>query len=152
MNLKLHYKNAIVVGTLLFASVSIHYLQKEPSPPHEVEENNEVFTMIPKNHTLIPIEIKNSESLDSIFGNFGYVNLYIEKRGKQVLIGRNVKLIRAPRNPNQFAALVKDNQTNYITTYDSAFFVSISSEKNSGTVFVNEKVQLNQIQVGIDND
>ncbi|MCB0348109.1 MAG: hypothetical protein KDD37_04700 [Bdellovibrionales bacterium] len=151
---KKHKKNITIVGILLLSSIMIHFLQNDPV----IEDGNsrsadvDLVTIIPKNHTLIPIEVKNSESLDSIFGNYGYVNLYVEKNHKQQLVGKNIKLIRAPKNPSQFAVLVKDEQTKYIAAYDTEFFVSISGEKNSGTVFVKEQKQQSHIQVGIEND
>lgn len=154
MNIKAHLKNIYIVGTLLVSSIAIHFLQAKPEvkPVTHEEEDTNLQTMIPKNHSLIPIEIKNSESLDSIFGNYGSVNLYIDKQGKQILVAKNIKLLRAPRNPSHFAVLVKDSESIYITKYDQPFYVSISSNKNSGTVFVQEKQRQQQIQVGLEND
>jgi hypothetical protein len=154
MTYKVHFKNIIVVGVLLISSIAIHLLQKE-APSTDIDEvaaEQNIDTMIPKNHSLIPIEIKNSESLDSIFGNYGHVNLYIEKGQQQVLIAKHVRLLRAPKNPSHFAVLVKDSEANYITKYDQAFYVSLSSHKNIGTVFVLEKKALQHIQVGLEHE
>jgi hypothetical protein len=154
MNYKAHSKNIIVVGILLLASIAIHFLQNEEAPATEEADTNDqgIDTMIPKNHSLIPIEIKNSESLDSIFGNYGQVNLYVEKSQQQVLVAKNVKLLRAPKNPSHFAVLVKDSQATYITKYDQPFYVSVSSQQNTGTVFVLEKKVTKHIQVGLEHE
>lgn len=154
MNLKPHLKNIYIVGILLISSIALHFLQSKPETEstEPQQEEADLQTMIPRNHSLIPIEIKNSESLDSIFGNYGLVNLYIDKDGKQILVAKNIRLLRAPRNPSHFAVLVKDSESTYITKYDQEFYVSISSNKNSGTVFVQEKKGQQQIQVGLEND
>jgi hypothetical protein len=53
-------------------------------------------THIPKGFVLIPIEVQNYESLDSILGRFGVVDLYIgsstEAAGPGRLVARNVRI------------------------------------------------------------
>lgn len=80
-----------------------------------------VDTEIPEGFELVGIELENHEALDSIVGTFAVVNLYQssilgEKRGQ--LIGKNLRLLRAPLNPQKFAILVP--------TADAANFMKVS--------------------------
>lgn len=147
-------KNLSIILALFVSSLVISQLHSKPE--HKPEEDMmppEIDTVIPKNHSLIPIEIKNSESLDSIFGNYGLANLYVEANGRQRLVVKNIKLLRAPKNPSHFAVLVKDAKAHLITRHEALFFVTLSSDKNSGTVFVEETPRsTSNIQIGIEND
>src|SRR5690606_30390865 len=63
----------------------------------------------PRGFSLVPIELENQEALNSLIGPRAVVNLYKnsplgDQRGR--LIGRNLRLLRAPLNPDKFAVLV----------------------------------------------
>jgi hypothetical protein len=146
---------SIAIGMLFIITSIFLSTQKQENNNEKISvEEKQLDTFIPKNHSLIPIEIKNSETLDSIFGNYGKVNLYLEKSGKNILIVKNIKLLRAPKNPSHFAVLVSDEKASLITKYDKPFFVSLSSNSNSGTVFVTEetKRKVSNVYIGVENE
>ncbi|CAN5468431.1 hypothetical protein BH10BDE1_BH10BDE1_25590 [soil metagenome] len=65
---------------------------------------------LPNGFVLVPIEPTNLDSLDSIFGQHGFADLYQSggsgQKGRR--IARGVALVRSPRNPRRFAVLVPE--------------------------------------------
>lgn len=97
-----------------------------------------IDTLIPTGFALVPIEVQNSESLDSILGNKGIVNLLAPPReaGKMSrLIARRIPILRAPLNPSQFAVLVPESISRDITQEQGPFWVVIQNPKESGMSF-----------------
>ena len=122
------------------------------------KEQESLDTMIPKGFVLIPIEIQNLESLDSIFGAFGVVDLYSSSDAgsgqKKTLIARRIKLLRAPYNPNIFAVLAPENFAEKILQHNSRFFVSLQNPSQEPTKYeTNQKtIKVQRIeQIQIDN-
>lgn len=99
-------------------------------------------SLIPKGYSLIPLDLANSESLDSLLGNQAVVDLYARENGdsgKTKLIAKRVRIIRSPKNPNVFAALCKREMTPKIYKYPGPFYISLLNPDSSGTEFVNTK-------------
>jgi hypothetical protein len=97
-------------------------------------------TLIPAGYVLVPIEVANFESLDSILGKFGIVDLYIssddpKKRAHKV--GEKLKILRAPLNPSRFAVLVRDEDSSKLVSYSGAFTVVVQNPDKVGTGIVN---------------
>jgi hypothetical protein len=81
-----------------------------PSTSVARETAAQVDTRIPKGFVLVPIEVRNYEALDSILGPFGIVDLYqgeARDGSDQRLIARDVRILRAPKNPSHFAVLIR---------------------------------------------
>lgn len=80
--------------------------------------DKDVSQSIPDGYVLVPIEPTNIDALDSLFDSHGYADLYTPDTGsdenspvrgtKKRLIRRGVPLLRAPRNPRRFAALIEE--------------------------------------------
>ena len=72
---------------------------------------------MPNGFVLVPIEPTNLDSLDAVFGQHGYADLYradgSEKKGSR--LARGLALVRSPRNPRRFAVLISDNESNRIS-------------------------------------
>jgi hypothetical protein len=97
------------------------------SPETEVPS---IDTYIPKGHVLVPLELTNLESMKSFVGDRGVVDLYLSNDGKKgAKIGSRVKIIRAPLNPDLYAALVSDSAGNTLLGY-SGPFVAVVQNKN----------------------
>lgn len=97
-----------------------------------------IDTLIPTGFALVPIEVQNSESLDSILGNKGVVNLLAPPREagkKSRLIARRVPILRAPLNPSHFAVLVPESISRDITQEQGPFWVVIQNPNESGMSF-----------------
>jgi len=105
----------------------------------EPESVEDAATYIPDGFVLVPIEVANFESLDSILGRFGVVDLFVgsdDPRVKPRKLAEHVKILRAPLNPSHFAVLVPDNESQKIVAYSGALTVVVQNPKKSGPVLV----------------
>lgn len=96
-------------------------------------ENFEVDTMIPAGYLLIPLQLSNAESLASLSGPFSIVDLYAasEKGRKSFKIATAVKLLRAPLNPEQFAVLLREEESSSILSMEGPFFAALKNPKEA---------------------
>jgi hypothetical protein len=90
-----------------------------------------VDTLIPAGMVLVPIEIQNLDSLDSLLGQNGVVDLYAtaETGGPSKRVARQVGIYRAPLNPRQFAVLVRDAEAPSLVRTTRPFFVVMQNPK-----------------------
>lgn len=107
--------------------------EKNKEAPTSAEESFDVDTMIPAGHLLIPLELSNAESLSSLSGQFSIVDLYVsgDKGKKGFKIASAVKLLRAPLNPQQFAVLVREEESSKIVTHEGPFFAALKNPKEA---------------------
>ena len=82
-------------------------------------------TYIPEGFVLVPIEIQNSESLSSLIGDFAVVDLFKGPHSQRV--GRRLKMLRAPLNPQQFAVLVPEAEVSTLLQTAGPFWVAIQN-------------------------
>lgn len=130
-----------LIFATLFIGIAFLVLQSISSttpvvPPPSVEAD----TVIPAGFSLVPIELENHEALDSLIGIHAIVNLYQssslgDQRGR--LIGRNLRLLRAPLNPQKFAVLVPSAEVGLFMS-GGRFFASI---QNRNQTFATEMEQ-----------
>ena len=93
-------------------------------------------TLIPAGFVLVPIEVANYESLDSILGKFGTVDLFIpgdETNRKARKVASHVRMLRAPLNPGRFAVLVPENESSSLVTHGGPFVVTVQNPRFAGT-------------------
>ncbi|MCB0378545.1 MAG: hypothetical protein KDD33_08640 [Bdellovibrionales bacterium] len=137
------------ITVLIFAALGLLAWQN-PSSTNSTRKHLDVGepftadTYIPKGHTLIPIEVANYESLDSIIGTHGVVDLFaaaLSPNDKSKRIAFAVKILRAPRNPSHFAVLVPHAKADMILRYPGPFMVTVRNPKSIGTQFVNKKAE-----------
>jgi hypothetical protein len=98
----------------------------------------EIDTYIPQGYVLVPITVQNSESVDSMFGSYGMVDLYAlneNGRAQNHPLLRSVKMLRAPRNPQLFGILVPEEGAAHVMRAGSAFAVVVLNRSERGTVF-----------------
>lgn len=124
-----------IIGVILTSLVMglLVQLFGQPETPLVLPE---IDTLIPRGYVLVPITVQNSESLDSVFGSHGIVDLYSVNdttltKGRRVASG--VKLLRAPKNPSQFGVLIEDQFSSSLLNEGATFFVVIHHPKDSGT-------------------
>jgi len=90
-----------------------------------------VDTFIPSGYVLVPIELVNGESLNSLVGDMGgVVDLYLssnEDKRKSVKVGSKLKLLRAPLNPQQYAVLVKDSESSLLLSYSGPYLAVVQN-------------------------
>lgn len=110
----------------------------------------QVDTFIPLGYVLIPIEVQNYESLDSILGSYGIVDLYSVNaagvRSKSAVV-RGIKILRAPLNPNHFAVLSPEARAAQIVGAGSTFNVVVQNPKAVGTKFVDVPSQQRRLWI-----
>lgn len=96
------------------------------------ETATSMLDQLPDGYMIAPIEPTNIDSLDSIFENHGYADLYRTSaegtRGQR--IARGLALIRAPRNPRQFAVLVSEAEVDVLGQLNEPVMVVL--RKNRG--------------------
>jgi hypothetical protein len=114
---------------------------KPTAPKVEPEPIESASTFIPDGFVLVPIELANFESLDSILGKFGVVDLYLpadSPRGHARKIATHIKILRAPLNPSHFAVLVRETESARLVTHTGPFIAVVQNhERVSGTGLVN---------------
>lgn len=139
------------------ALVSLILTQCNSKKPTETVANEEtpqaLATYIPKGFSLVPLEIANYQTLDSIFGPFGVVDLYVQDataKNYSRMVGKNIKLVRAPKNPSHFAALVPEKEIQRLMRFSGPFFAIVQNPNVTGTQFEKETVlQRSRIQFNL---
>lgn len=136
-------KPVVWFAAILIAGFLAFYLdvRAQPAPaPTESEDVESAATYIPAGHVLVPIEVANYESLDSILGKHGVVDLYLptsETRKRSLKVVERVRILRAPLNPGHFAVLVTEADSPRLVTTSEAFTVVVQPAGGTGTKFVN---------------
>ncbi len=105
-------------------------------------------TLIPEGFSLVNIEIVNADKLDAILGQFGVVDLFLASEdGKKTTkkIASKVKILRAPKNPQEFAVLVPEALVSHLFSYDSPFFASVQNPSPKETNFTKRSLKLSRI-------
>ena len=102
---------------LLAILVGWQYLASGPKSSADTSskvESAQADDFIPNGFVLIPVQLENHQSIDSIVGGHAIVNIYKTSESgtaeRSQLLGRNLRMVRAPLNPQQFAVLVPENQ------------------------------------------
>ncbi len=115
-------------------SLWISYYPVEKNQDNDVPklENESVDTYIPKGFVLVPLDLSNLESLNSFIGQAGVVDLYKSRDGqKGTRIATRVKIIRAPLNPQLFAALVPEERSSDLLNYNESLFAVVQNKSES---------------------
>jgi hypothetical protein len=122
-----------LIGFIIFGLFLI-VTQNKNTHKDEKNEVTSADTVIPKGHVLVPIEIQNIDSLSSLIGDFGLVDLFTTQYLNQkagIRVGKRLKLLRAPLNPNTFAVLVPENLASEILAAHGPFVAVVQNPNNS---------------------
>ncbi len=128
-----------LVGCIVVTGILALLIGTKKASTEEIKADPSVDTFIPAGFVLVPIEVQNYESLDSILGPHGIVDLYLPSQngsGKGSRVANRVRIMRAPLNPSQFAVLVREDESDQLVRTESAFFVVVQNSKQSGTGIV----------------
>lgn len=142
--LKFEHK-LLLAGFIILGTFAILNNKPNPAPAEPKEEvaPESVDTFIPRGFTLIPLEIANADALGSIIGNMGgVVDLYLapsELRKGGIRVASRIKLLRAPRNPEQFAVLVKETEGQRILQQSGPFIAVVQNPEVRGGKLAAEK-------------
>jgi hypothetical protein len=128
--IKNYPRTIVVIFVVFFLIVSLLVENSSPktTEPAEVPPAESVDTFIPSGFVLVPIEVQNLASLDSIVGQYGVVDLYTENEKNPLASG--LKLIRSPRDPSQFAVMVPEISSREVVKYSNKPFMVIVQNPN----------------------
>jgi hypothetical protein len=128
---------SLIAGLTLAIALYREASRSAAVEPNQVEEDS-VDTFIPAGFVLVPIEVVNYESLDSVLGRFGVVDLFATDPatgGRSAQVASRIRILRAPRNPNQFAVLAPESESRRLVSHAGGFYVIVQNPKSGGTAF-----------------
>ena len=137
-------KSWLWLGAALVAGFLGFYLDSSAGKQGEARASEDpvsASTLIPAGFVLVPIEVANYESLDSILGNLGVVDLYqpSEIPGKRARkVAEHLKILRAPLNPSHFAVLARESESALLVSHQGPFTVIVQNPNRAGTGLVKE--------------
>ena len=139
-----HYIVLSVISILLAAWVSFSSPQSSSDKTSHIVSSEPASTYIPKGHSLVPVNILNSDNLDPLIGNFATVDIYkrtLHSKEPSALIARKIRLLRSPNNPSHFAVLSPVNQAHRFVGENLVFSVVVLPKHEGGTEFVKPKTR-----------
>lgn len=124
---------------LIAAVVSMKRSEVDPTTNPEKAQVGSMLDQLPDGYMIAPIEPTNIDSLDSIFESHGYADLYrtTSEGSKGRRIARGLALIRAPRNPRQFAVIVSEAEIDVLGQLNEPVMVVLRKKpvrNSSGTI------------------
>ena len=142
---------SLIVGLGLIVMLSFYHFQSiEPLQAAGKEQIASPDEYIPEGFSLVPLQIQNSEALQSLIGAFAIVNLYttsFDGITKGTLVGKKIKLIRSPQNPEQFSALVPSDEAALLLGQPNPLMaVVLSRSQARGSELINKKHKRTRIQ------
>lgn len=123
----------IIVAFFFLVIVSISHLLKSDSDTLTGNEKQfKADTVIPKGFVLHPIILENIDSITAIIEQFGVIDLYA---GQQLQTGSTkiadqIKIIRAPLNPNEFALLIPERLSEKIMKVQGPYWGVVRNPQN----------------------
>ena len=153
-------KTKLLIGSFLvlgLLTLMMSWNSKEVVIAAESEQTMgpSVDTFIPAGFTLIPIELVNAESLNSLIGEMGgVVDLYQssnDEKRKSVKVGTRLKLVRAPLNPQQFAVLLKEDEATRLMSFTGPYLAVIQNPKAQAEGLTRAAAGKNKIQIEYQN-
>ena len=124
-----------VVFTAVFIFMNSQKKKSEIDKPKNPTQYESVDTVIPFGYTLYPIEIENFDALDALVGSYAIVNIYsVNEDKKSKLILQRIKIIRSPKDPRYFAALLKNEGATVISKFPGPFRVAVQNPKKPNAI------------------
>lgn len=138
------------IGLILFFQI-LSQFDSKPSPTQAIQEQVEIDTMIPKNHSLFPLNLVNQKSVSAVLGPYGVVDLYrYYNETKRKLIAKNIRMFRAPKDPESFYVLVPDNKANTFINENDKTFAVIKNRTETAPVIGQKKNKSRRISIGVE--
>jgi|GEM_PF-1004870 len=135
---------AFVIMALLVGLTSISQKAEMQSAPESAD------TVIPVGYVLVPIQLENQDSISSLMGEYGVVNLFLSAKvtgHSKVKVGQRLKLLRAPLNPDQYAVLVPEEESGKILEAQGPFFAVLQNPNESkATTWLKKKKSVSRIE------
>lgn len=103
-------------------------------PALTYQEEKELDELIPEGFALLPIELINKEALSALIGETAFIDIYTlqsQTMNPNKKIATRMKLIKSPKNPDQFAIIISESRTLDILKYPGPYFATIQNRKNT---------------------
>lgn len=115
-------------GLTLIVLVSVLSLHTDNAEKPAAEAPRSMLDRLPEGFVVAPIDPVNLDSLDSIFEDHGYADIYkaagrSDTNSKGRRLARGLPLIRAPRNPRRFAVLVRETDSEILADLNEPVLV-----------------------------
>jgi hypothetical protein len=139
---------SVLIAFSLIVALLVDTRGKEaPVKDGSLADISGIDTYIPNGFVLLPIEIQNQASLESILGQYGVVDLY--SPGDASPVAKSVKIVRSPKNPEQFSILVPEGQSGPLVKASTRpFFVIIQNPESKNAQY---RAPLKKSRIVIDN-
>ncbi len=105
--------------------------------PEELRPN--LTVMIPKGHLLYPFEAANFESVEPLLDAYNMVQVYHPKTGR--LIAKNIKVLRAPKDPSHLAFLIPVSIANKFAPFGLNFKIAVQKYINKKPLWVLQELE-----------
>jgi hypothetical protein len=131
---------AFIVMAILIALTSVGQKIETQAAPESAD------TVIPAGFVLVPIQLENQESVSSLMGEYGIVNLFLSARvtgHSKIKVGQHLRLLRAPLNPDQYAVLVPEDEAGKILEAQGPFFAVLQNPNENKAMAWQKKKKSN---------
>lgn len=129
---------------------------ESPPAPGKPEDVRTADTYIPAGYVLVPVAIANQDALHSLLGEHGVVDFFLpakEPHEKPVRLAEQVKILRAPRNRHQFAALAPENLASRFARLNEPLFAVVKNPlHNTAIKRTEEKQKQRRIYVSVSDE
>jgi len=122
-------KVRFVFGIILSTVLSFTILRSgKPALKTTPAYKQNINVMIPKDHVLFPFTAQNFEELDGVLEAYSLVKVYNPENG--TLLAENIKVLRAPKDPDQLAFLIPNYIANKFMEYGMDFRLALQKFTN----------------------
>jgi hypothetical protein len=125
----------LMIATIMAAGLVWFCTRGSSDPRVDTDDRVTADTFVPKGLVLVPIEVENYQSLESILGPHGVVDLYtmpVQPGEKARKVASGIKILRAPLNPSQFAVLANSQDAPELV-HAGHYFVVVKNPQETGT-------------------
>lgn len=133
----------IAMTVMLGIVVIVQSTQSQKSAGEE-DSGESADTYIPDGFVLVPIELQNAESLSSLIGSYALVDLFRGPNSQRV--GKRLKLLRAPLNPNQFAVLVPEGEVAAVLAQQGPLWAAIQNPQQRKSTEISSRQKKSRIE------
>jgi|GEM_PF-3284451 len=122
-------KLKFIFGLTLSIIMSFIFLSSgKPKKDLKKAFSQNINVMIPKDHVLFPFTAQNYAEIDALLGAYSLVKVYDTEKG--ALLAENIKVLRAPKSPNQLAFLIPSKVANRFMIHGMDFRLALQKFTN----------------------
>ncbi|MFN3453540.1 MAG: hypothetical protein ACK41T_01170 [Pseudobdellovibrio sp.] len=121
---------------IIFLAVYVYSLY---NPKHDIVQSSETLsadTLIPKGYVLVPIELVNLQAISGLINTHGVVDIFsVNRANKTKKILEQVKILRAPLNPESYAVLLPEEISKQFMNYAGPFIAVVQNKSANNESF-----------------